>query len=225
MLFYKLLYFFVYSLIRPRLEKIEGLENLPKDGGFLIIANHQNNYDPPIIAAALYAYFKMYLLPKKKKVFFIGAKHLQKNFLKYHVISTILTLGMDSIGYLPAARESLIKAVKLINEGNIVVIFPEGHRNPFSSLKKGKRGAAVIALISGCQIIPIGCFGPSTYGFKEGVVGFFAKKEIRIGKPFQLEIKNQKEIDKNPHFLIEATNRIMVEVAKVANKTYQQVLF
>ncbi|MGB9847686.1 MAG: lysophospholipid acyltransferase family protein [Minisyncoccia bacterium] len=225
MLFYKILYWIVYSLTRTPLKKIEGLKNLPVNEGFLIVANHQNNYDPLVIAAALYAYFKLYLLPKKKKIYFIGAKHLQKNFFKYHVISSILTIGMEGIGYLPAASESLIKAARLIREGNVVVIFPEGHRNPQKELLKGKRGAAVIALLSGCKIVPIGCFGPKTYGFKEGVIGFFAKKEIYIGPSFQIGRKTQKEIDDNPFVLIDATNKIMSEIADVAQKTYQQVLF
>jgi len=225
MLFYKLLYFFVYSLIRPNLKKIEGLKYLPKDKGFLIVANHQNNYDPQAIATALYAYSKFYLWPKKKKIYFIGAKHLQKNFWKYHIISSILTLGMDSIGYLPAHRDSLAKAVNLIKEGNVVVIFPEGHRNPKPMLNRGKRGAAVIALISGCLIVPVGSFGPPTYGIKQGFIGFFKPKSVKFGKPFQLIQKTQAEIDKNPFLLIEATNRIMTEIAKVANKIYQQVLF
>lgn len=73
---------------------------------------------------------------------------------------------MDSIGYLPAARESLSRAVKLIQEGNVVVIFPEGRRNPNKELSRGRKGAAVIALLSGSLIIPIGSFGPQTYGFK-----------------------------------------------------------
>ncbi len=50
MLFYRLLYFFVYSLIRPNVKEITGLENLPKNKGFLIVANHQNNYDPQVIS-------------------------------------------------------------------------------------------------------------------------------------------------------------------------------
>jgi len=75
---------------------------------------------------------------------------------------------MDSIGYLPANRSSLKRSAELIQKGNVVVIFPEGGRNPQKVLKRGKRGAAVIALLSGCYIIPIGSFGPKTYGLKEG---------------------------------------------------------
>jgi len=225
MFFYKILYWIVYSLIRPKVVEIRGLENLPKNEGFLIVANHHNSYDPLAIAAALYAFFKIYLQPQQKKIYFIGAKHLQKNFWKYHIISSILTLGMDSIGYLPAARESLSRAVKLIQEGNVVVIFPEGRRNPQKELLQGRKGAAVIALLSGSPIIPIGSFGPQTYGFKQNFFGFFAKKKVVIGKPFSFSKMTQQEVDKNPHLLIEATNKIMCEIAKVAQKKYQQVLF
>jgi 1-acyl-sn-glycerol-3-phosphate acyltransferase len=225
MFFYKILYWIVYSLIRPKVVEIRGLENLPRDRGFLIVANHNNNYDPLAIASALYAFFKIYLQPQQKKIYFIGAKHLQKNFWKYHIISSILTLGMDSIGYLPAVRESLSRAVKLIQEGNVVVIFPEGRRNPNKELSRGRKGAAVIALLSGSQIIPIGSFGPPTYGFKQNFFGFFAKKKVVIGKPFSIAQKTQKEIDENSYLLVEATNKIMFRIAEVAQKFYQQVLF
>ncbi len=150
---------------------------------------------------------------------------MQKNFWKYHIISSILTLGMDSIGYLPAHRDSLVKAVKLIKEGNVVVIFPEGRRNPKKILNPGKRGAAVIALLSGCLIVPAGSFGPPTYGVKQGFIGLFKTKSVRFGKPFQLPQKTQTEINKNPFLLIEATNRIMTAIAEQSNKIYQQVLF
>lgn len=218
MFFYKTFYWLIYSLMRPQLKKVTGLENVPKDRGFLIVANHQNNYDPLIIAVALYPFFQRHLKPKNHKIYFIGSPRLKNEFFRHPFISALLTLGMDSIGYLPADRSSLKRSAELIQKGNVVVIFPEGCRNPNKVLKRGKRGAAVIALLSGCSVIPIGSFGPKTYGLKEGVLGFFTGKKLVIGKSFQFKPQSQREIDANPQILIQATNKIMDKIAEVAQK-------
>jgi len=222
MFLYKLLFWFVYLLFRPQLKEVKGLENLPDDRGFLVVANHQNNYDPLIIAAAMYPFFQHYLKPKNRKIYFIGSPRLKNEFFRHPIISAILAIGMDSIGYLPAHRDSLKRSAELVRDGNVVVIFPEGGRNPNKTLKRGRRGAAVIALLSGCPVVPIGSFGPKTYGLKEGILGFFASKKLVVGKPCRFEPKSQQEINANPQFLVQATNEIMNRIAEVAQKQYQQ---
>lgn len=77
MFFYKILYWIVYSLIRPKVVEIQGLENLPKNEGFLIVANHHNSYDPLAIAAALYAFLKFICNPSKRK-FILLAQSISK---------------------------------------------------------------------------------------------------------------------------------------------------
>ncbi len=223
MFLYKTLYRLVYSLFRPQLKEVRGLENLPDNRGFLVVANHHNNYDPLVIAAAMHPFFQRHLKPKNYKIYFIGSPRLKNEFFRHPFISALLTLGMDSIGYLPANRSSLKRSAELIQQGNVVVIFPEGGRNPNKVLKRGKRGAAVIALLSGCSVIPIGSFGPKTSGFKEGLLGFFASKNLAIGKPFQFKPQSQHEIDANPQILIQTTNKIMAEIAQVAQKNINNI--
>jgi len=223
MFLYKTLYRLVYSLFRPQVKEVRRLENLPDNRGFLVVANHQNNYDPLVIAAAMHPFFQRHLKPKNLKLYFIGSPRLKNEFFRHPFISALLTLGMDSIGYLPANRSSLKRSAELIQKGNVVVIFPEGGRNPQKVLKRGKRGAAVIALLSGCYIIPIGSFGPKTYGLKEGVLGFFTGKKLAIGKPFQFKPQSQHEIDANPQILIQTTNKIMAEIAQVAQKNINNI--
>jgi len=212
----------VYLLFRPQIKEIKGLENLPDDRGFLVVANHQNNYDPLIIAAAMYPFFQHYLKPKNRKIYFIGSPRLKNEFFRHPIISAILAIGMDSIGYLPAHRDSLKRSAELVRDGNVVVIFPEGGRNPNKTLKRGRRGAAVIALLGGCPIVPIGSFGPKTFGLKEGILGFFASKKITVGKPFCFKRRSQQEINANPRILVETTNEIKRQIAEVAQKQCQQ---
>ncbi|MBP9018168.1 MAG: 1-acyl-sn-glycerol-3-phosphate acyltransferase [Paludibacteraceae bacterium] len=219
MFLYKVLCWLVYLLFRPQLKEVKGLGNLPDDRGFLVVANHQNNYDPLIIAAAMHSFFQQHL---NRKIYFIGSPRLKNEFFRHPFISALLTVGMDSIGYLPAHRDSLRRSTEFIADGNVVVIFPEGGRNPNKTLKRGRRGAAVIALLSGCPVVPIGSFGPKTYGLKEGILGFFASKKLVIGKPFCFEPKSQQEINANPRILVETTNEIMQKIAEVAQKQCQQ---
>jgi 1-acyl-sn-glycerol-3-phosphate acyltransferase len=54
--------------------------------------------------------------------------------------------------------------IKSLNEGNCIIIFPEGTRTPRSGPIKMKKGAARLSLLSGCGIIPVYIGGNDKYG-------------------------------------------------------------
>jgi len=201
------------------MSKIKGLENLPKKEGFILVANHQNSHDPLILAVALKKWIFGQFWPRK--VYFIGSLNLKKQWFRYTLISVILNLFGEKIGYLTADRPGLRKALAALQKGNGVVIFPEGRRNSTQILSKGKKGAAVLALLSGKKIIPVGCFGPATFWLGQ-ITGFFKRKWVILGKPFSFLRVNQREIDQNPEILIKVTNRIMQKLACVCGKNFLQ---
>jgi len=221
MFIYKILWKFIYLVFNLLKCKIEGIENLPKDESFIIVANHQNSIDPLIVAYALKKFTWKYFLPKKKKVYFIGTTRLKKRILQYTFISIAISILQEKIGYLPADKHGLKRAIELLKEGNIIVIFPEGKRNPSQFLAKGKKGVAIMALKSRCKIISAGCFGYKTWTTRQFIKGLFKNKKVAFAPAISLPLAIA---DKRGRFeqkiVQQAIDVIMQALASACNKQH-----
>jgi 1-acyl-sn-glycerol-3-phosphate acyltransferase len=125
--------------------KSTGEEHLPKEGGFVLSANHQSNIDPWPLGLPLYperqlrfmAKSEMYRFPFKPILKGAGAFPVRR--------------GMGD-------EEAMRKAIELAKAGEVVAIFPEGTRRNKGVAKKHKArprsGAARVALIAGVPLVP-----------------------------------------------------------------------
>ncbi len=144
--------------------KVEGTENIPSEGALVVCGNHQSLCDPLLLAMCM---------PFELK--FMAKEELFKNRLFGGLIS--------SLGAFPVKRGTgdigaLKLAIKVLSEGHRLVIFPEGSRSPEGYMRKGKSGAALIAVKSRANILPVGVCGK----YK-----LFSRIVVRIGKPIALE--------------------------------------
>ena len=121
--------------------KINGIENLKDDQPFIISANHIHIFDPVILATLT-----------KRQIFFLSKKELfeKKLFAKF----------FGKLGVIPIDRDNTdIKAIKscfrVIRDGNILGIFPEGTRVKTVDINNMKKGVALIALKNKVNILPI----------------------------------------------------------------------
>lgn len=129
----------------------QGLENLPKEGGFLITPNHISNFDPVAIA--------YYMLTQEIPVRFMAKKELFK--------LPLLRQFFNSIGLIPVDRKAedpgavLAFAREALRRGEAVGIYPEGTitRDPQMWPMKMKTGAARLALDTGVPVIPVAQWG------------------------------------------------------------------
>lgn len=165
-----------YNIIRAILRfvfillglKVEGLENLPADGGIIVVANHVSNWDPVMIALAL-----------NRPVHFMGKAEL----FNYKILGKLLiALNAFQVKRGSADRQSIRQALKLLEEGKVLGIFPEGTRNKTGQELKTQTGAAFIALRAGAGIIPVACVG-TNHIFP---IGWFRPLQVRVGKPLLL---------------------------------------
>lgn len=123
--------------------KVTGQENIPQDGPFIIVANHSSLLDPIILGISV-----------KPKVIFIAAVYLFKiNWLGY------LLRKADSI---PIYREksinnikSIKQALKILQKGGVLGIFPEGGIDRKKDNLPIKAGAAFLATEAGVPIVPM----------------------------------------------------------------------
>ncbi len=187
-MFYKIVKTLVKAVLSVMFKvKINGAEKFP-EGPFMLCANHMSNWDPAIMAAFF-----------KRKVHFLGKAELFKNpVLKY-----ILTkAGMIPIKRGQVDLNAIKSAISVLNDGNVLGIFPSGRRN--KSLEKGqaKSGAALIGARCGCTVVPVSII--STYKL-------FSKVIINVGNPIELsEYKGNKLSSE--------------ELQKIADGIYDEIL-
>ncbi len=131
-----------------RLE-VRGLENLPRDGPFMICPNHLSYIDALVVIAPLpYRVFG--------RVFFVGAAELFAHpWMKVLArVANIYPVDPDT---------HLLRAMKLgafgLRRGRILCIFPEGARSFDGTLGPFKKGAAILAREIGAAMVPVGIQG------------------------------------------------------------------
>ncbi len=122
--------------------KIKGAENIPATGPLLLYANHPSAMDMFIIAVYM-----------KRKIHYMAKVELFKN--------PILAFLLNKIGAFPVSRGkgdvgSVRTVYKLLEQGEVVGVFPEGTRTPKKDPAKRKAGAAMLALHSNSPILPVG---------------------------------------------------------------------
>ena len=177
--------------------KIEGKENLPKDGSYIIACNHRTIWDPIMIACTV-----------KRRCSFMA----KAEFFKNKAFAKLITWA----GAFPVERGSgdtsaLDKAVSDIKEGKPFVIFPEGTRTKDGKLGRGKSGVAVIAGKSNADLVPVAIY-------YDGKLRFRKRVTLKIGEviPFsELEIK-----DNDRHQIKACVKRIMGEIANMLGEEY-----
>ena len=136
---------------------VEGEENIDREDGFIIAANHSIIFDPVFIATA----------SKKRLLHFVAKYEVFKNpiigsFLK-HCNAFPIVRGKGDL-------EAINYASELVKKGNALCIFPEGTRSKDGYPKKAKSGVGFIARNAKCDIVPAaicleekGKFGSKVY--------------------------------------------------------------
>lgn len=170
--------------------KIEGIENVPKEGALIFCGNHRTFLDPPLI-----------VVTAKREVHFLAKEELYKNpFLAF------LGWAFDAIKVKRDSKDvnAVKTSLKYLKKGECIALFPEGTRNGLAKGEKVKDGAAFFAIRTGAEVIPVGISGGT---------GHFSKVTIRYGKP--LDFSTLKNADDDKKALEEATEDIMKNIIEL----------
>ncbi len=152
--------------------RMEGWENLPPKGPYIVAVNHLHLLDAPLL----------YGLLGSDQVSGWAAEKWQND----PFIGTFLKLaGATFIRRGEVDREAISAAVDWLKAGKIFAIAPEGTRSKTGGLIRGKSGIAYIAHEAGVPIVPIGHFGT------DKIWSALARLRrqpvtVRIGKSFSL---------------------------------------
>lgn len=122
---------------------VNGLNNILPGRSYIYMANHQSNFDIPVLIAALPVQFRWLAKAELFKIPVFGR-------------------GMKGCGYISIDRsnresafESLNRAAATIRNGTSVLVFPEGTRSYDGRIHPFKKGGFVLTVDAGVPIIPI----------------------------------------------------------------------
>jgi 1-acyl-sn-glycerol-3-phosphate acyltransferase len=151
--------------------EVKGEENLPKEGGVLLVSNHISFLDPCLIGDG----------SPRRTSFMAKAELFENKLLNW------LLRGVDCF---PVRRgEADTSAIKNVlsqlKEGRCVVIFPEGTRSPDGELLEAEEGAAMLATRTGCPVVPVYVSGTNRMLDRKGRL-HRARVSMAIGEPFTL---------------------------------------
>jgi 1-acyl-sn-glycerol-3-phosphate acyltransferase len=179
---YQLVRFIVTSFCRVWCRMtVEGRENVPRDGIFILAPTHRSILDTPIASAATH-----------RRMRFMGADKYWKN----KSFGRLLTaLGGFPVSRGTADREALKRSIAVLEAGEPLVLFPEGERKMGPIVQPLFDGATYIAVKAGVPIIPVGIGGSERAMPKGAKFIRPTKLHVAIGKPIlaSTDAKNPKE--------------------------------
>jgi 1-acyl-sn-glycerol-3-phosphate acyltransferase len=123
--------------------KIEGAENLPKEGSHLLVSNHQGSLDAFIMFGALDIPFQAVGKIEGKKIPILG---------KWYTTMDMIYFDRDSI---KDSMRMIKEAAQCLKGGRNLLIFPEGTRAKSAQMGEFKAGSLKPAYIAQKPIIPI----------------------------------------------------------------------
>ena len=197
----KILFTFISKLVLRR--KIDGKNNMPRRGACIVVANHVNLLDSPLIGISL-----------GRRAYFMAKADLFR--------SRIIGWLAEQFGAFPVARGRLNRragrtAVELLANGQALIIYPEGQRSLDGKLGPAYSGAALLAIRSNVPIVPVGIIGTAQL---KGKWWFLYRPKIifNIGQPFTLAVCPQKPTKEMVNGM---TREIMLHIAALLPEDYR----
>jgi len=122
-----------------------GHENIPRDGGVLVVSNHQSHLDPPLVGMGC-----------PRRMNYLARESLFRFGLFRWLIRSLDAIPIDREGLgLSGIKESL----RRLKRGEMVLVFPEGTRTPDGEIASFKPGFTTLAVRSGAWILPVAVNG------------------------------------------------------------------
>jgi 1-acyl-sn-glycerol-3-phosphate acyltransferase len=156
--------------------KVEGLQNVPHSGPMILASNHLAVADS----------FFLPLVVTRRITFLAKAEYFTGTGLKgwfqrwfYTVAGQVPIDRTDA----DSAQSALTTAERILDEGKLLGMYPEGTRSPDGRLYKGKTGLARLALESGVPVVPVAMIGTNVVNPPGSKMWRFGRVEVKFGKP------------------------------------------
>jgi 1-acyl-sn-glycerol-3-phosphate acyltransferase len=199
----------VLALFRPW---AEGTDNVPREGPAIIASNHLSFADH---------FFGPLPLPRKvtylaKAEYFTG--HGLKGLVSKAFFRGVGQIPVDRTGG-AASERALRTGLRVLAQGKLLGIYPEGTRTPDGRLYRGKTGVARLALESGAPVIPcamVGTFDLMPSG--KVLPRLHIRPGVRYGRP--LDFSRYAGLESDRLVLRAVTDEIMYAIMALARQEY-----
>lgn len=147
--------------------RLEGRERIPTHGGYIVVANHTDWKDPPVIELSFGVCIRFMAKIEAFDTFFLGGLMRGK--------------GCFPVRRGESDRRALTTSLQVLRSGRPLGFFPEGTRSRDGALHRGHPGIAFLARRSGAPILPVGLIGTAQAKLLRSDI------RVRVGEPFRVD--------------------------------------
>ncbi len=195
-------------MFRPQ---VEGVHNVPDSGPAILASNHLSYAD----------WLFMPLTLNRRVTFVAKAEYFTSPGIK----GWFQRLFFSGAGQVPidrsgadAAAGALMSAKRVLGQGDLFGIYPEGTRSHDGKLYRGKTGVARLALESKVPVIPVAVVGTDVVAPPGKKFGSFTRPVVRFGKP--LDFSRYQGMEHDRYILRSITDEIMYEIMRLSGQEY-----
>jgi 1-acyl-sn-glycerol-3-phosphate acyltransferase len=193
--------------------EIEGAENLPREGAYVLAPNHYSEADPLAVALAVWRIGRAPRFMAKESLF------------RVPVLGWVLRItGMVPVARTSSAasaRTTLETSQTLVKLGRGVIVYPEGTltRDPAMWPMRGKTGAVRLALAGDIPLIPMAHWGCQAVLPRYGKLKLWPlRRPVRVVVGPPVDIAAFRENQNQPATLVNATDVLMADIAKLLSE-------
>lgn len=188
---------------------VEGLENVPAQGGAILAGNHLSVADEYVLGGVVPRYI----------AFWAKAEYFDGTGLTGRAMAMLMnglgTIKVDRAGG-RAALQALDSAIPALRGGALVGVYPEGTRSPDQRLYRGRTGVARLAVHAEVPVIPVGVAGTDrVQPIGSHLPRLGHRVTIRFGKPMDF---TGRPADSSG--LRSITDEVMMEIQSLTGQEY-----
>ncbi len=201
------------TIVRPLFKffwriDIQGIENLPKQGGALLCPNHLSVFDSFVLPAAV-----------PRQMTFVGKAEYLDDWKTRTLFPKLGMIPIDRRGG-KHANAALDAARAVLLSGGVFGIYPEGTRSRSGNLHKGHTGAARLAIETGSPVVPVGILGTvDIQPPDQPVPNVFRRATIKFGTPID-SLRYRSRIGDRVVYR-ELTDELMFEIQALTGQIYE----
>jgi len=213
-------YWFMKNLVAGPILKtvfrpwVTGLDNIPKTGGVILASNHLSFIDSVFLPLVI-----------DRRIFFLAkSDYFRGKGLKGWATKAF----MNGTGMLPidrsggkASEASLNTGLRVLHEGEVLGIYPEGTRSPDGKMYRGRTGVARMILEGDVPVVPVAMIDTEKVMPIGSKLPKVRRLGIVIGEP--LDFSRFKGLEGDRFILRSITDEIMYELNRISGQEYVDV--
>jgi 1-acyl-sn-glycerol-3-phosphate acyltransferase len=207
---------FKYIFMGPLLSllgrpKIEGLDHVPHSGAVILASNHLAVADS----------FYLPLVVSRRITFLAKAEYFTgtgpRGYFKRWFFTAAGQVPIDRTDA-DSAQAALDTAARVVAEGKLLGMYPEGTRSPDGRLYKGKTGLARLALETGVPVIPVAMVGTDVVNPPGSKMWRFGRVKVKFGKP--MDFSRFEGLAGNRFIERAVIDEVMYELMRLSGQEY-----